>query len=71
MEQLHALDAKNDNIVSLDAISKEMKNVRLAFDILHNGKSVSIGPQFVQCHVVCDIKMEDFRQRAGLWQEAT
>ena len=47
-----------------DAISKEKENFRVAFEVLPKGKSVPIGHQFVQCHVVFDIKMEDFRQKA-------
>ena len=38
----------------------------MAFDILSDKKSAPIGHQFVQCHVVFDIKMEDFRQKARL-----
>ena len=47
VEQTHALDAKNGNTFWKDAISKEMENVRVAFEVLLNGKSVPIGHQFV------------------------
>ena len=43
-----------------------MENVRKAFDVLTDGKSVSIGNQFMQCHMVFDIKMEDFRRKVKL-----
>ena len=66
MEQALALDAKNGNTLWADAISKEMENVRVAFEVLPDGKSVPIGHQFVQCHMVFDIKMEDFRCKARL-----
>ena len=34
--------------------------------VLPVGKSVPIGHQFLQCHMVFDIKMEDFRRKARL-----
>ena len=52
MEQSLAFDAKNGNTLWTDAISKEMEPDR---------KSAPIGDQFVQCHMVFNIKMADFR----------
>ena len=46
-----------------------MENVKLAFYILPNGKKATIGHQFVQCHMVFDIKMELFRHKAWLMEE--
>ena len=46
--QALALDAKNDNILWADAISKEMENVRVAFEILPDGGKVPIVHLFVQ-----------------------
>ena len=40
VEQALALDAKNGNILWTDAISKEMVNVRVTFEVLPDGKSV-------------------------------
>ena len=36
----------------------------MAFKVLPDGKSVPIGHQFVQCHMIFDIKMEGFRHKA-------
>ena len=36
----------------------------MAFEVLPDRKSVPIGHQFVQCHMVFDVKMEDFRCNA-------
>ena len=47
VEQALALDAKNGNTLWADAISKEMENVRVAFEALPDGKPVPIGHQFV------------------------
>ena len=66
VKQTYVLDAKNGNTLWADAISKEVKNVRVAFEVLPDWKSVPIGNQFVKCQMVFNIKMEDFRQKARL-----
>ena len=43
-----------------------MENVRVAFEVVPDGKPVPIGYQFVQCHMVFDVKMDDFRCKARL-----
>ena len=43
-----------------------MENVRVAFKVSPDGKSVPIGHQFVKCHMVFDVKIEDFRCKARL-----
>ena len=47
VEQALALDAKNGITLGADAISKEMENVRVIFEVLSDGKSTPIGHQFV------------------------
>ena len=63
VEKALAIDTKNNNA---DAISKEMENVRVAFKVLPDGKSLPVAHQLVQCHMVFDVKMEDFRCKARL-----
>ena len=60
------LDKKNCNIFWSDAISKEMKNVQVAFQILDENKEVTIGYKFICCRMIFDVKMEDFRRNACL-----
>ncbi len=55
-----ALDRKNGNTLWVDAIAKEMKEVLIAFNILPDGRSAPIGYQKIPCHMIFDIKMEDF-----------
>ena len=43
-----------------------MKNVRIAFDILPNGKRAPNEYNQIQCHMIFDVKIEDFRQKARL-----
>jgi hypothetical protein len=61
-----ALDRKNDNTLWVDTIAKEMKEVCIAFNILPDGRSAPIGYQKNPCHMMFDMKMEDFRQKARL-----
>ena len=60
------LDAKNGDTKGMDAILKEMTNVRVAFDILKDGDRAPIGHKQINCHLIYDIKMEDFRHKALL-----
>ncbi len=65
VEEAHALDRKNVNTLWADAIAKEMREVRIAFNTLPDGGSAPIGYQN-PCHMIFDVKMEDFRQKARL-----
>jgi hypothetical protein len=61
-----ALDRKNGNTLWADTIAKEMKAVSIAFNILTDGHSAPIGYQKIPFHMIFDVKMEDFRQKARL-----
>ncbi len=43
-----------------------MKDIRVAFKNLLNGQSAPIGYQKIPCHMIFDIKMEDFCRKARL-----
>ena len=45
---------------------KELKDDHVAFKILLDGQSAPIGYQKIPCHMIFDIKMEDFRRKARL-----
>ena len=60
------LDAKNGDTKWIDSISKEMANVRVAFDILKDGDRVSIGHKQINCHLIYDVKIEEFRRKDQL-----
>jgi hypothetical protein len=64
------LDRNNGNILWVDAIAKEMKEVCISFNILPDGHSAPIGYQKIPCHMIFNVKMEDFRtksQTSGWW----
>ena len=50
----------------MDAIAKEMTNVRVAFDILKDGYHAPIDHKQINRHLIFDVKMEDFRRKARL-----
>jgi hypothetical protein len=58
------LDKENDNTLWQDAVRKEMKNVRISFKILNGEESVPPTYQEIRCHMIFDVKMEDFRLKA-------
>ncbi len=51
---------KNGNTFGADPIAKEMKDVCVAFKVLLDGQSAPIDYQKIPCHMIFDIKMEDF-----------
>jgi hypothetical protein len=58
------LDKENNTTLWQDAFHKEMKNVRIAFKILSGEEAVPPTYQQITCHVIFDVKMEDFRRKA-------
>ncbi len=60
------LDCKNGNTFWADEIAKEMKGVCIAFNILPDRHDATIGYQKIQCHMIFDVKMKDFQQKARL-----
>jgi hypothetical protein len=60
------LDKENSNTLWADAIAKEMKDICVAFKTLLDGQSAPIGYQKIPCHMIFDIKVEDFRCKARL-----
>ena len=60
------IDKKNGNTYWANAIATKMKNVRATIKILPNGTSAPNGYQRIHCHMVFDIKMEDFCPKARL-----
>ena len=58
-------------MVGEDGIAKEMTEVRKAFEILPDGATPPVGYQKIPCHMVFDVKMEDFAARHALLQEGT
>jgi hypothetical protein len=43
-------------------VRKEIKNVRIAFKILSGDEAVPPTYQYIRCHMIVDVNMEDFRR---------
>jgi hypothetical protein len=52
------MDKDNGNAAWWDSIQKEMKNVRVAFNVLDDDANLPPGHTFVKCHVIFDVKMD-------------
>jgi hypothetical protein len=46
------------------AIKKEMNDVMVTFQLLEDDEGVSVGYQYVQCHLVFDVQIESFQRKA-------
>jgi hypothetical protein len=66
VDQALAFDKENGNTLWWEAICKEMKNVRPAFEVWEKDLSeLPPGYQEITCHMIFDIKMgENFRRKA-------
>ena len=60
------IDREHGNTFWQYAIATEMKNVRVAFRILDDTEEVPTGYKCIRCHMIFDVKMEDFRCKARL-----
>jgi hypothetical protein len=58
------LDKENGNTLWQDPVRKEMKNVRIAFQVLNEDGDFPLTYQEIRCHMIFDVKMEDFRRKA-------
>ena len=66
VEEALILDKLNGNTLCSDATAKEMTNFKVAFKIIDNYESVLRNHQFVKCHMIFDLKMDKFRQKARI-----
>jgi hypothetical protein len=60
------LDAENGNTLWQDAVRKEMSKVRVAFQVLDDDETPPPTFQEIRCHLVFDVKMENFQRKARL-----
>ncbi|KAI2509582.1 Reverse transcriptase (RNA-dependent DNA polymerase) [Fragilaria crotonensis] len=60
------LDKENGNTMWQDAVRKEMSKVRVAFQLINDDESPPLTFQEIRCHLVFDVKMENFQRKARL-----
>jgi hypothetical protein len=63
VHEVHAMDKENSNTLRADAIAKEMKNVRSAFDIKKGNEKAPIGHQEIRRHGAFDVKMDGLARK--------
>ena len=66
VEEALALDKENGNEQWLKAIQKKMSTVKVAIKILDEDETQPIGSQYMRCHIMFSIKMEESSQKACL-----
>ena len=59
-------DEENSNTLWQDAVRKEMTNVKIAFKVLNSGDHVPPCFQEIKCHLIFDVKIEEFRRKSRL-----
>jgi hypothetical protein len=60
------IDRHNGNTPWADAIAKEMKDVCIAFKCLNPCERAPFDYKWIKCHMIFDIKIEDFRRKARM-----
>ena len=58
-----AINKENGNTLWMDAVTKEMEAMRIAFKVIGEDEPLP-GYQEIPCHLIFTIKMEDFRRKA-------
>ena len=67
VEEARRFDRENGNTLWWEAICKEMKNVRIAFEEWKGDGDLPPGYQQIKCHIIFDVKMgENFRRKARM-----
>ncbi|KAL7482201.1 hypothetical protein ACHAW6_007885 [Cyclotella cf. meneghiniana] len=66
VEEAYAIDCATGTTFWHNAIEKEMENVHISFDILRDGVMPLPDHQYIWCHMIFDVKMEDFCCKARL-----
>ena len=66
VKEAYAIDEKKGNTLWQNAIQRETENVKITFQIISQGGKPPNRVQYVNCHMVFDIKMEDFQRKACL-----
>jgi hypothetical protein len=66
VDEAYAINKATGTTFWRDAIEKEMKNVCVAFNVLLDGAAPPPDNQFICCHMIFDVKMEDFYCKAWL-----
>jgi hypothetical protein len=60
------LDLVNGNTLWMDVVALEIVSVGIAFKQLPDGKDALIRYQFIECHMILDVKLDGFCQKYSM-----
>mmetsp|Transcript_10258 Transcript_10258/g.14494 ORF Transcript_10258/g.14494 Transcript_10258/m.14494 type:complete len:199 (+) Transcript_10258:2647-3243(+) len=58
VEEALQFDKDNDNDLWAKSIEKELKNVRIAFELLQEGEKIPVGSKLIPYHFIFDVKYD-------------
>jgi hypothetical protein len=64
VQEAHSINKSKGNNDWHMAIHKEMNNMMVAFQLLDNNEDMPVGHQYVQCHMIFNMKMENFSHKS-------
>jgi hypothetical protein len=62
VEEALRIDKEMNTTYWADAIAKEMKNNRIAFEFINENESVPHGYKYIRCHMNFEVKMDFTRK---------
>ena len=62
VREAYNIDTKNNNTCWRDTITREMKGIRVAFDVLPDGSTAPLDHKKLECYMIFDIKMDMTRK---------
>ena len=66
VREAYAIDKENGDDRWAQSIQKEMNDVRVAFHILDDDQPIPVGYQYMDCHIVFDVKFDGFRFKSRM-----
>ncbi|KAL7474662.1 hypothetical protein ACHAW6_000625 [Cyclotella cf. meneghiniana] len=66
VDEAYAINRATGTTFWHNAFKLEMKNVWVVFDVLLDGVAPPLDHQYMKCHMIFDVKMEDFCHKARL-----
>ena len=67
VDKAYNIDAQNFSVLWNNSIAKQMTVVKISFKFLSDGEDVPIVYAYVHCHIIFDVKMENFCRKARLF----
>jgi hypothetical protein len=64
VKEAYSINRENDDTLWKDAIQLEINFVRVTFKLLNGKEKVPPTYQYIDCHLVFDVKIENFRRKA-------